>query len=572
MHVPVGVRRKLFRPFTSGRNYVEITLPEMLPERMPPVPFFSSVVSLHHVINQIIILGEENWIDGIVLKLGMLRIEFSRLPELYQALHDFKSKGKHLIVYFHSGEASHYLLASIADLVVMNPAGSIFMPGFRAELFYLRDALKKIGIKPEFERIGRYKSTPEMFTRSSLSQPHREEIQSILDETTEYFFRSVRENRGLSPAAIRNITSKGILTAPEALSHKLVDVLGFPDEIPNFAREHFREKSVVIPPAEIPPSLKIMPRRSRTPKLALVFVEGLIRSGENVEDPVRGTMMTGSDTLSPLLDEIGRDRGIFGAILRVDSGGGSAEASDAVWRAVDRLRQKKPVVVSCGGITASGAYYLACGANEIFCNPLTLTGSIGVFFGKFVLRELLERFGVNPRIVKKGQRADILSSFRSLTREEHSLLRRHLEHTYQNMLGRIGDGRNIKSRSLARAAEGRVWTGGQALELKLVDQLGGLSGAIRRVKELAGISPNRKVPIMELPRRRSWRREIIRGMLSGGHVLSAITPSIFSWPAASGPVKVSSAVPGYYDDLDLLIALFRHPQPLMLAPYQVIVR
>ena len=570
--IPQGVKRKLLRPFTSGSNYVEITLPELLPERMPPLPFFSTVLSIHHIINQIILLGEENWIDGIILKLGTLKIELSRLPELYQALKEFKNKGKRIIVYLHSGETSHYLLASLGDLVVMNPGGSIFLPGFRAELIYFRDALKKIGVKPEFERIGRYKSTPEMFTRNSLSQPHREEIQSILNETSDFFYRSLQQNRGLSPAVVQKVTRTGILTAPEALTHKLVDALGFPDEIPHFARERFNDKAVIIPPGEVPPSLKLIPRRSRVPKLAVVFVEGMIRSGENVEDPVRGTVMTGAETISSVLSEVARDRSIFGAVLRIDSGGGSAEASDEIWRAVTRLREKKPVVVSCGGIAASGGYYVACGANENLSNPLTLTGSIGVFFGKFVIRDLLERYGVNPTIVKKGQRADIMSSFRTLTKEEHTLLRRHLEHTYRNMLDRVGEGRNIKSRTLSRAAEGRVWTGSQAIEMKLVDHLGGMSEAIRRVKELSGISPDRKVPLVELPRRRSWRREIIRGMLSGGYMGRGRFSPVFLSPFLPVAGNTPPAFLHECQDVDFLLSLFRQPQPLMLSPYQIVIR
>ncbi|MDD5224004.1 MAG: signal peptide peptidase SppA [bacterium] len=566
--LPLGLKRKVLRPVSRGGNYIEISLPEHLPERIPPISFFTNISSIHQVIHHLALLSEEKWIDGIILKLGQLQLGMGPLSEIYQALADLKKRGKRLIVYLNSGESSHYLLASLADLIVMNPAGSLFLPGFRVEIVYLRDTLKKIGVKPEFERIGRYKSAPEIFTRTSPSQPHQEEIKSILEEITGYYNDTLRKNRKLSAGGIKKITDAAILTAAEAEKLKLVDVLGFPDEIPRLVEELWKDKIVMIPGDQMPISFHYSPRRPRRQRLAVVFVEGTIRSGESLEDPFQGTRMTGADTLVPLLEQVAREKSIVGAVLRVDSGGGSADASDALWRAVIRLREKKPVVISCGGMAASGAYYLAAGASEIFSNPLTLTGSIGVFFGKFVIRDLLGKLGANPQIIKNTERADMLSSFRFLTRKEHALLRRHLEFTYRKMLERIGEGRNMKMRTLSQYAEGRVWTGTQALNLNLVDHLGGLAEAIRRVKELAGISPEEKILILDLPRRRSWKREILRGMIGGGYA-NAGSPTAYL-----NQVNWNDGFPGSEDPFRLrdlaqnpILSLFLTPQNLALAPY-----
>lgn len=567
-NLPLGLKRKLLRPISRGGNYIEISLPEHLPERIPPIPFFTNISSIHQVIQHLALLSKEKWIDGIILRLGQLQLEMGCLSEIYQALVDLKKRGKRLIVYLNRGESSHYLLASLADLIVMNPAGSLFLPGFRVEIVYLRDTLKRIGVKPEFERIGRYKSAPEIFTRTSPSSSHREEIKSILEEITGYYDNTLQKNRKLSAEAIKKVTAAAILTAAEAEKHKLVDALGFPDEIPRLAEERWKEKIVIIPGDQMPFSFRFFPPRLRGPRLAVVFVEGTIRSGESLEDPFQGTRMTGADTLVPLLDQIAREKSIAGAVLRVDSGGGSADASDAIWRAIIRLRKKKPVVISCGGMAASGAYYLAAGASEIFSNPLTLTGSIGVFFGKFVIRDLLGKLGANPEIIKSAERADMLSSFRSLTKKEHALLRQHLEFTYQKMLERIGEGRNMKTRTLSQHAEGRVWTGTQALGLKLVDHLGGLSEAIRRTKELAGISPEDKIPVLELPRRRSWKREIFRGIIGGGYArvgspIAHLNPvcSDFGFKELEDPFRLRNLAH------NPILSLFLFPQNLALAPY-----
>jgi len=566
--LPLGLKRKLLRPVSRGGNYIEISLPEHLPERIPPISFFTNISSIHQVIHHLALLSEEKWVDGIILKLGQLQLGMGPLSEIYQALVELKKRGKRLIVYLNSGESSHYLLASLADLIVMNPTGSLFLPGFRVEIVYLRDTLRKIGVKPEFERIGRYKSAPEIFTRTSPSPPHREEIQSILEEITGYYNNTLQKNRKLSAGAIKKVTDAAILTAADAEKLKLVDVLGYPDEIPRLVEERWKDKIVIIPGDQMPLSFHFSPRRPRRQRLAVVFVEGTIRSGESLEDPFQGTRMTGADTMVPLLDQIAREKSIAAAVIRVDSGGGSADASDAIWRAVIRLREKKPVVISCGGMAASGAYYLAAGASEIFSNPLTLTGSIGVFFGKFVIRDLLGKLGANPEIIKYSERADMLSSFRSLTQKEHALLRRHLEFTYRKMLERIGEGRNMKMRTLSPHAEGRVWTGTQALSLNLVDHLGGLAEALRRAKELAGISPEEKIPILELPRRRSWKKEILRGVMGGGYANSG------SPIARLNQVNWNDGFQELEDPFRLrnlahnpVLSLFLSPQNLALAPY-----
>jgi protease-4 len=401
-------------------------------------------------------------------------------------------------------------LASACNRVVLPESAAIFAAGLRAEATFLADTLALLGVQPELEACGEYKVSPDTFRRSSPSRPHREMLEAILDSDFEEVVQGIAEGRGLAPEQVRALMDRMPLSVQEAVEVGLVDGVLYEDELEQDLGEEGRPAPLATW-AEAHRWLRWPVRWRRRPSIGIVSVEGTIVPGRSRRlPPVPFPLplleqQAGSDTVCQTLRAAERQRGIAAVILYVDSPGGSSLASDLIWREVRRLRERKPVVVLMGNRAASGAYYIAAPANAIIAQPTTLTGSIGVWGGKFVTAGLFERLRVGREVFRRGARAALWDDTAPFTEEERQAVRRELEDSYRRFKARVAEGRSMEPVQVEEIGRGRIWTGRQALELGLVDELGGFETALERAKELAGLDPRRWYPVVTVTAPRQFR-------------------------------------------------------------------
>lgn len=466
-------------------------------------------------------------ITGLLLDIRTLPGGWAQVEELRDAVAAFARTGKPVIAWLEEGGEKEYALAMAAPRIVMPPEGSLFILGVSAELSFLKGTLDKLGMSADFVHVGRYKSAPEQLTRDSASAANREMIEAIVDDHYTQLVAGIAAGRRVEPAAVRGWIDAGMFDAAGALAAGLVDsVLALSDlEDAEFPDEDF----VALE------DYALGRRRGRTAgTVALVPVTGTIVTGESGYDGWNGTR-TGSDTVVDRLRQARDDDAVQAVLLRVDSPGGSALASDLIWREVARVREHKPVIVSMGDYAASGGYYVACGADSIFAEPGTLTGSIGVFAGKVAMSGLYSKVGITREFVTRGENALLFSDNAPFTDAQRAALETTLGAFYGRFVAKVAQGRRLPAAAVAAIAEGRVWTGAQARERGLVDGLGGLSRALDAAKRMIGVAPDELVAIVSYEEEpglfeRLLARLLRRSTVRLGAGLTALSPL----PAAGG--------------------------------------
>ena len=425
-------------------------------------------------------------LEGVMLTVGSLACGWGQLESLREALTAVRSAGKRVVAFLESADALGYVLAaSSADRVILHPTGGVHWAGLRADVALFGPALEKLGVSVDLLPVGRFKSAVEPFTRSSLSDDARAALASLVDDLFTQSCAAVARGRKKSEAEVVALVDQGPFLAHEALAAGLVDRLAFEDEVlVELAGEDSRKalRKLVGPRRDY-----YLRRRRHRPfgegapaRVAWVPVVGAIHSGEN------GGLSTGtgasSRALAAALRRARHDDSVRAIVLRIDSPGGSALASDVIWRAVMRAKEKKPVIVSMGDYAASGGYYVAVAGTKIVAAESTLTGSIGVFGGKLSVGGLYRRLGVHKDGYGRGAFVALHSEARAFTRTERRKVRSQLEDTYRVFLERVAAGRSSTVEGVATHAEGRVWTGRQARERGLVDVNGGLRTTLELVR------------------------------------------------------------------------------------------
>lgn len=446
-------------------------------------------------------------VDGVLVRLGGAPRGWAKVMAVQRALLRVRNAGKPVAVWADQLGSEDLLLASAATRVWLPPTGGVHVLGMRSEGIFVRGLLERVGVKADVVRVGGYKSAGESLVRDSWSPEAREQSEALLDDLYGEWVDGVARGRGLEPARVRELVDTGPHGAPGAVEAGLVDACLYPDEI-----ETALEALMPIPPDE-----RDGPRRVRMvdahpygllrgrdpgwrpllgdlPRVAYVVAGGAIHRGRSLSG-------IGSDALRALLDRLARDPGVRGVVLRVNSPGGDALASDLLWRAVHVTSRDKPVVVSMGDVAASGGYYLAAAADHVLAESGTLTGSIGVVGGKIHADGLLERLGIGTDSVERGARAGLFSLSRGYTPEERSLVQREMESLYASFVDRVAEGRGLSRRTVEKLGGGRVWSGLRAREFGLVDGLGGPLEALREVRRLAGLSDDERVVLEVFPRR-----------------------------------------------------------------------
>ena len=439
-------------------------------------------------------LARDPEVKAVVLRSGGLPLGGGRSEELRSGIEELRAAGKKVAFYLESAGDLDYSVASAADRVYAAPQAVLAVNGFSATALFAAAGLDKLGVKAEFVRVGAYKNAPDLFTRRDMSSEQREVVNALLDDVFGRYVRSVTQARHLDEEKFRRLLDRGLQTPQEAQAQGLVDGLVYPDqleeEVGKLAGGHVALEQV----GTQPPSVR-SPRWTPPPTVAVVRVEGDIARGEGGADPLGVVEVAGSESIARRIHRLADDPSVRAIVVRIDSPGGDGSASDLIWRELQRARKEKgkPVVASMGDVAASGGYYVAVAADEIYAEPSTVTGSIGVFVGKFDLEELYRDLGVKLVTNKRGKSADLFSTARALTDEERRTLQDWVEAFYGQFVDRVAEGRHLPRERVDELGRGRVWTGHQALERGLVDKVGGLREAIEAAKARAGLAPDEPV-------------------------------------------------------------------------------
>lgn len=436
-------------------------------------------------------LARDESVGVLVLKIrGAGELGLGRIEELRALLGEMRGRGVKVVAWLSGGGDADYYLATAADRIYAAPQTLLEINGFAATRYYLRGLLTKLGVEPEFVKIGAYKSAPEQFTEERSSEAAAEQTNALLDDQFPRYVAAVAKARGLTAAEVQERLDRGLWLSETAVEAKLIDGTSqgtgaaLDEVVAQLAGERLPRRGAG-PDEERPPLW------GHVPALAVVEISGDIVPGEGVPGQ-RG----GADDVIRRLREVAEDASVRAVVLRVDSPGGDVAASEAIYLAVQKLRERKPVVASFGDVAASGGYYAACGADWIVAEPSTLTGSIGVFAGKADLSALYAKVGITSETFRRGDRADFFTTRRPWTEPEKAELGRIVDRFYETFLQRVAAGRKMTRDEVHEVAQGRVWTGAQAKDRRLVDGLGGLEVALAEARSRAKLPADAPVRLI----------------------------------------------------------------------------
>ena len=486
--------------------------------------------------------AEDSRVAGLIARVQIPAASAGPVQELREAVRAFSDVKPSLAwAETYPGTLSYYLASAFRE-VWMQPSGTVGLVGFATNAMFLRDALDKAGIEAQFIARGEYKSAANLFTQDRYTDAHREADSKLIESLHTQVWKAVAESRHLESAEVDALADKAPLLRDAAVTGRLIDRIGFRDEAyarvaelagaPGISPETGDADSDDAPPrlylsryaratASRPtPSMPPIPGRKTKPTIAVVTLHGPIVSGRGGPQVLPlGNSSAGGDTIAAALREAAADDAVSAVVLRVDSPGGSVTGSETIWREVNRVRDGgKPVVASMGAVAASGGYYVSMSADAIVANAGTITGSIGVVTGKLVARELKDRLGVGSDSVRTNPNADAWSINQPFTDEQHAHVETEADLFYTDFVERVAHGRKMTVEAVDAIARGRVWTGADALERGLVDELGGLRTAITRAKVLAGLEPDADVRLVSFP---------------GSSMLDFLRPKPSSQPAAA---------------------------------------
>jgi len=547
-------------------------------------------------------------IAGVLIRPLALATGYAKVQELHGAILRFKedSGGKPVTCWMEAAGNKEYLLATACDKIYMAPEGFFLVNGMHLSITFYKGTLDKIGVEAEFARAGKYKSAIEPLTSEQMSEPFREMMEELADSLYDGFVEAIATSRNLTPDEVRALIDDPPLTSAGAVRAGLIDGLLYKDQLRDMlGGEEIEPESPdrvafadlmsrpAPPPREIPePATEAegeadedadvddedsdldlvslaeyaMVKPSSLglgdgPTIAVLYAEGQIMSGESDSGGGLSGRTMGSDTMTHAMRQIREDDSIKAVVLRIDSPGGSGLASDVMWRELELLREAKPVVVSMGDYAASGGYYIAMGADAIVAQPGTLTGSIGVFAGKYNLAGLYEKVGLKTESIKRGEMADIFAADQGLGEAGTNKLTEFIDEFYGAFITKAADGRGVAPSTIHDVAQGRVWTGEQALAVGLVDELGSFRTALDLAKEKAGLEG--EVSLELYPRQATFLEQLLNKSSLGG----ALMPMLDGWTSASGlpdhnaltaAARMVRAAP-----------LFANGTPVLMAPFDL---
>ncbi len=494
------------RPVTvaDGATIV-LKLEDDLPEKSPPeipLPFFEAqtpmtVQETWEVFRR---AASDSRVKGILFEPRGLGAGWAKLQEIHQQIEQFKKSGKPIVTYLHSPGAREYYLATATDRVYLAPEDGLDLKGLRVEAVFVKNTLDKLGVHADVVHAGKYKDAGDVLTQTSMTPETREVLNSILDQFYGDLVGAIAQGRKKQPDAVRALLDKGPFMANDALANGLIDSLGYEDQAAENLKGRLKQSELkrISGKAYLKAPLASGGAGSR---IALVVGEGEITRGSgNESSNDQGFTAT---AFIKLLKQVGDDASIKGVIMRIDSPGGDAVASDDILHEAKSLSKKKPLVISMSDLAASGGYFVSVTGDPILAYPNTLTGSIGVIYARLSLRGLYDKIGLNKQLLTRGRYADLDSGYSALNDDQRQKVASQIDSFYRAFVNRVADGRKKSFEQIEPLAQGRVWMGAQAKQNGLVDELGGLDRAVELIRKRANIAATDKITLVPYPGKRS---------------------------------------------------------------------
>lgn len=480
------------RPSVKDGSVLRIQLSGQINERSKSNPFAEFLGNdalasqgLDELKTAIRVAKDNDRVKGIYIEGGALSADFATLEELRKSLVDFKKSGKFILSYADTYTQGSYYLASTADRVLLNPQGMLDWHGIASQPIFFTDLMKKVGVKMQVFKVGTFKSAVEPFILTGMSDANRQQVQSFVGDIWQGVCRDVAASRKLTVDSLNAYADRYAVLAPSTsyVQMHLVDSLSYIDGVRDKLRQLAQTEKVNF--VSVSDMAKLDKPNKSSDKVAVYYAEGDIV--DQMAKTSQQSQIVGQTVVDDL-DRLANDDKVKAVVLRINSGGGSAYASEQMWRAVQLLKKKKPVVVSMSGMAASGGYYMSCGADYIVAEPTTLTGSIGIFGMVPDASELLtEKLGLHFDVVKTNVASDFGAMGRGINPQEAEAMQAYVNNGYRLFLQRVADGRKMKPEDVDKIAQGRVWTGRQALQIRLVDKLGTLEDAIAEAARRAKV-------------------------------------------------------------------------------------
>ncbi|WP_299468631.1 signal peptide peptidase SppA [uncultured Gimesia sp.] len=503
----------------TRENWGHIVIKGDYPEGPQMPGLFGDVTeSLSKAVERLEKAAEDKSLTGVILHLKGTEVGWAKLNELRQAILKVRKSKKKVYAWIESGMTKDYLIASACDQIVMPESATLILLGLRAEVSFYKNLFDWLDVKPDVLRVGEYKSAAEPYTRTEMSPAFREEMEALLDNYFGQIIAMISKSRGLSAEQVETAINAGPYMAVDAKKLGLIDHVAYEDQLPelitggnkktevkvihNYAKKRldtdFSGIAGLIKLMDLLAGIDSSQRTGSGPRIAVIYATGAIMSGSSSQGGLLGMHVLGSDTFIKAVEKAAKDEQVKAIVLRVDSPGGSALASDLMWRALQEAG--KPIVVSMGDVAASGGYYISMGANRIFAEPGTLTGSIGVVGGKIAVEGLYKKIGITSSVISRGDNSGTFSPMTGFTETERTAVTKLLYAVYKQFTEKAATGRKMEYDALEKLARGRVYTGEMALKIGLVDQLGTLDDAIEHARKLGKIPDDQKFEKLILPR------------------------------------------------------------------------
>jgi protease-4 len=517
-------------PARRQARYAYFEVSGLLADSLPSLYLFETEdETLHALLRRLRRAAADGRLDGLVVRVGNVATGWAKVQEVRAALRDCREAGKEVVCVLGGGGSLGYYLATAGDRIVLAPSTHLMLTGLRAEVIFAGGLLEKIGVEADIVQAGKFKGAGETLAREKPTGAFSDSLNAVLDDYYEQLLEGIGEGRGISRDQAEELIERGPFTARQARAAGLVDDVLFRDQIVEELAKR-READVVVQrdygrrrrPQTLPGgSMSFFSmlmggapaRRPGTvgPAVAVIHAVGPILPGRRGELSI-GEQVVRAESFAETVRQAADDENIKAIVVRVDSPGGSAEASDRIWRELRLADARKPVIASLSDVAASGGYYIAAGCRRIYAEPGCLTGSIGVFGGKLVLSGLFEKIGLNVAVFERGGRTGMFSMFSEFSRDERAKMEELILDTYGTFLARVAETRpGMGTDALDEVAEGRAWTGRQAHRHGLVDELGGLRQAVRAAREAAGLPADRRVQVLHLPRPRNLLEVLLFG-------------------------------------------------------------
>ena len=510
--------------------------------------------SLREIVENVDKAADDDRVTAMVVRLRSPQLGWAKAEELRAALGRFRKAGKSVHCHMIHGGLREYYLATACGEIYMQPVGLLDIKGIRAEAMFWKGTLDKIGAQAELVHTGEYKTFSNAYTETRMTKAHRDMLNWLVDGLYGQMIEAVAEARQKSLEEARAAIEAGPYEPQEAMAAGLVDQLLYEDQVYDLLKNQDPEKRfhkmsarsyLGVPPEDV----GLAPEA----RIGLVYGVGTIMAGEESLDPLGGGGSMGAETMVRVLRQAGEDDSLKAVVFRVDSPGGDALASDTIWRAVMNLRKKKPVVFSMSDVAASGGYYIAATGDAIVADRATITASIGVVYGKVNLRGLYDKLGITKEMVSRGPYALLDSEYHAYTPAERRRIEELADDMYQEFLRKVSAARKIELEQMDTVARGRVFTGEQAKQKGLVDELGGLHRAVELAKQKAGIAPTAHVELVPMPPPRSLFEILLERGQEARVRLFRLEPHLQPEPLRAL----------------LLLRLFRSDRPMALMPFRL---